>query len=67
MTNKKVEALVRDLSFVYQRQDNVNFGTDVPVSEHEIGHEINWRQKTPEGCINDLLNQNNAKKHSNFL
>ena len=45
MTNKKIEALVRDLSFVYQRQDNVNFGAKVPVSEHEIGHEIDWRQK----------------------
>ena len=40
MTNKKIETLERDLSFVYQRQDNVNFGADVPVSEHEIGHEI---------------------------
>ena len=36
---------MRDLSFVYQRQDNVNFGAEVPVSEHEIGHEIDWRQK----------------------
>ena len=38
----------------------VNFDTDFPVSEPLINeHEIDWRQKSREDCINAVLNESN--------
>ena len=54
------EALVQELCPDVSATEYVNVDPDIPASEPLINeHKIDWRRKSREDCINDVLNENN--------
>ena len=60
------EALVQELCPDVSATEYLNIDDDIPASEPLINeHEIDWRQKSREDCINVVLNESNiAQKNS---
>ena len=60
------EALAQELCPDVSATEYLNIDDDIPASEPLINeHEINWRQKSREDCINVVLNESNiAQKNS---
>ena len=60
------EALVQELCPDVSATEYLNIDDDIPASEPLINeHEIDWRQKSREDCINVVFNESNiAQKNS---
>ena len=60
------KALVQELCPDVSATEYLNIDDDIPASEPLINeHEIDWRQKSREDCINVVLNESNiAQKNS---
>ena len=58
--NLEFEGFVQELCLDVSATEYVNFNTNIPSSELLINeHKIDWRQKSPEDCINAVLNEKN--------
>ena len=56
--NLEFEGFVQELCLDVSATKYVNVNTNIPASELLINeHKIDWRQKSPEDCINAVLNE----------
>ena len=59
------EALVRELSPDMSAAEYVYFDPDIPTTEPKINdHEVDWRQRLREDCINAITTQSNVSEET---